>query len=155
MIFYAKRIFYPEDILCLYGLPVDVYLVCKRTSLLGRGQTKYTATEDLHRKDSKREDHKDHFDLILTHDFSGETNKQEKISDALHEEVHRRMYVVLNVGMGNQVCLRPDSADSIAYYQTIYEQTQGVSSSPHRVHLFLAVEQTEPSDVQFPASTLI
>jgi len=25
-----------------------------------------------------------------------------KISDALHEEEHRRMYVVLSVGMGNQ-----------------------------------------------------
>jgi len=47
LIFYAKRIFYPEDILCLCGLPVDVYLICKRTSLLGRGQSRYTATEDL------------------------------------------------------------------------------------------------------------
>jgi len=48
--------------------------------LLGRGQSRYTATEDLHRKDSKREGHKDHFDLNkifitqynLTHDLTGE-----------------------------------------------------------------------------------
>jgi len=43
------------------------------------------------------------FDLILTHDLTSEPNKQEKISDALHEERHRRMYVELTNITENQV----------------------------------------------------